>query len=242
MQIGFYCYVYNNSKATRACLESIRSVYPDHPIVVSCDNGNNFAALCQEKKAIYHHYENRIGYPSTDSGYNKAQLIEWLDRMYRGVCLLNTEFFMMVEEDVKLLKSITLDSKWECVGQPRMYEDQVPPMPAEFLNIIHTFSGVKPIHNYYTTGGGSIFKTQTFLENFFHIRHFLMQNFDFIQQHIYKTIGWMDCMMCVYFMLCGKTLTENHNLYNNFPTIKPLDINSLPKHIEIVHLFKDFYE
>jgi len=241
MQLGFYSYVYDKPNATRACLESIRNIYPDHPIVISCDNGHDFTDLCKEKKIIYHHYKNRIGYPSTDAGYNKTQLIEWLDRMYRAVNLLNTDFFMMVEDDIKILKAVTLKAEWECVGQLRMYEGQVPPMPPEFLNIIHTFSGVIPAHNYYTTGGGSIFKTDTFLKNYFHVRHFLMQNFDYIQQNIYKTIGWMDCMMTVFYLLCGKPLTENDKLYNNFPIVKPFDVSTLPNHIEIVHLFKDHY-
>jgi len=241
MQLGFYGYVYNKINATRACLESIRNIYPENPIVISCDDGYDFTDFCKENEIIYHHYKNRIGYASTDAGYNKTQLIEWLDRMHRGVCLLNTDFFMMLEDDVKILKPITLKKEWECVGQVRMYEGQVPPMPPEFLDIIQTFSGVRPTHDYYTTSGGSIFKTDTFLKNYFHIRHFLIENFDYIQQNIYKTIGWNDCMMTVFYFLCGKSLTENNKLHNNFPLLKPFDVSTLPEHIEILHNYKDHY-
>jgi hypothetical protein len=241
MQLGFYNHVNTKPKATRGCLESVRKIYPDNPIVISCDNGFDFTDMCKELNVLYHHNTTTIGYSTTEWGWNKNQIIEWLDRMYRGVTLLNTEFFMMLEDDIILMKPVTLQPEWECVGQMRLYEGQVPQMPPEFLNIIHTFSGVKPIHDYYTTGGGSIFKTKTFVENYFHVRHFIKTNFDFIQQHIYKTIGWMDCMMCVFYMLCGKTLVQNDKLYNNFPVVMPFDIASLPDNIEILHNYKDHY-
>lgn len=247
MQLGFYLYTHGTRqentlpKASIFCIQAVRKIYPENPFVLSCDNGYDFSELAQKHKLIYHHNHVSLGYPQTDFGYTRDELLEWLDRMYRGVTLLNTDFFMMLEDDVYLLKPVTLKPEWECVGQMRTHEEQVPKMPPEFLNMIHTFSGIKPIHDYYTTGGGSIFKTKTFVENYFQVRHFIKTNFEFIQQNIYKTIGWMDCMMCVFYMLCGKTLTQNERLYNNFPTVKPFDVSSLPEHIEILHIYKDYY-
>ena len=70
----------------------------------------------------------------------------------------------------------------------------------------------------------------------------LLKNIDYIQDNIYPTLGWMDCFMCVYYLLCGKPLAQNHNLFNNFPTKIPLDMSTVPPGTEIIHNFKDYYD
>ena len=115
-------------------------------------------------------------------------------------------------------------------------------MPNEFLDIIEKFSGVRPKQNFYNCGGGSIFKTKTFLDNYFDIRFFLENNLDYIQDNIYPTLGWMDCYMCVFYLLCGKDVVQNTKLHNNWPIKIPLDFNEVPVGTNLVHNFKDYYE
>jgi hypothetical protein len=240
MELGFYQHVNVRPRATQMCLESVRRFYPDSPIVVSCDNGHDFTDVCRSVGAVYQHNKVALGYP-TNFGWDKARIIEWLDRMYKGVSLLHTDFFMMLEDDIILLKRITIDKDWEVAGQVLMYENQVPRFNEAFMEILRSFSGVRPGGTWYSTGGGSIFKTRTFVDNFMRVRCFLMSNFDHIQQNVYKTIGWMDCMMTIFYLLCGKPLHQNTRLYNNFPCVTPFDISTLGNDIEILHNYKDFY-
>lgn len=242
MEIGFYSHVNTKPQATLACIQSVRKFYPDNKIVISCDAAYDFTEICKEYNVIYHHNNIVLGYPTQPFGYRRDKVLEWLDRMYRGVILMaDTDYFVMLEDDVIIHNVLNIDPKWEMAGQPMLYEGQVPSMPDSFLDIIEKFSGVRPKQNFYNCGGGSIFKTSTFLNNYESIRLFLLKNLDHIQDTIYPTLGWMDCFMCVYFLLCGKPLIENKRLFNNFPTKIPLDMSKVPKEVEIIHNFKDYY-
>jgi len=242
MEIGFYSHVYRNLRATQGCLESIRKFYPSNPIVISCDGGEDYSYLCTRYNATYFYNKKHLGYPTQPYGFRVDDALEWLDRMYRAVLQMNTEYFIMMEDDVLLVKKITIDKNWDMAGQPMLYEGQVPLMPEPFLDIIEKYSGVRPKQNYYNCGGGSIFKTSTFLNNYESIRVFLTKNMDKIQTTIYPTLGWLDCLLCVFFLLCGKQLNENKRLYNNFPLQRPFKKEVLTPEIEIVHNYKDLYD
>lgn len=244
MEIGFYSHVNTKPKATKACLESVRKFHPQAHIFISCDNAFDFSLLCEELNVKYDHNEVTLGYPTQPFGYRKDGVIEWLDRMYRGVNYLGSkgcDYFVMLEDDVVLVDRVTVNPDWEMAGQPFLYEDQVPPMPEAFLDIIEKVSGKRPSRGTYNCGGGSIFKVRTFLNNYEWIRTFLLKNLDYIQDKVYPTLGWMDCFMCVFYYLCKAELVENKKLYNNFPVKTPFNFSSLPPGIEIVHNFKDYY-
>lgn len=241
MNIGFYIHVNTKPKATIACLESVRKFYPDAPISMSCDNAYDFTEEAKRFKCFYKHNNRTLGYPIQPYGYKKNDILEWVDRMHEGVSNFpETDYFCMLEDDVIILSKLTIDSSWEMAGVPFQYEGQVPAIPVALLNLIENFSGKRPKTNVYNCGGGSIFKTSTFLNNYNKIIQFFNINLDHIQENIYPTIGWMDCFMCVYYYLCGADLIENKRLYNNLPTIIPFDY-VVPEGTEIVHNVKDNY-
>lgn len=241
MEIGFYSHVNVVPNATRACLESVRKFYPDAPIVLSCDNGYDFSEMAGKYNTLYHHNSNvALGYPVQPYGYKKKNALEWLDRMYRGVSLLDTEYYCMLEDDVLLVSNITIDKNWQMAGHPFLFEDQVPRMPEVLMTAIEKFSGKRPSTDTYNCGGGSIFKTSTFVDNYSRVREFLDENFNFIQNYVYPTIGWMDCLMCTYFYLCGADQVENKRLYNILPRMIPFNF-VYPEGTEIIHNFKDYY-
>ncbi len=240
--LGFYIHVNTKPKATEFCLQNIRKFYPVAPIAVSCDNAFDYTEMCKTYSALYHHNHSSLGYPVNPYGYRLTQVIEFLDRMYAGVKTLGTDYFIMMEDDAVLVNEVQIDDSWDMAGQPLLYEGQVPIMPEQFLTRIEVFSGVRPKQNFYNCGGGSIFKTSTFLDNFEMVRDFYIKNLEWIQNNVYPTIGWMDCFMCVFFLLCGKDVNQNHRLYNIWPTVIPFDLSSVPDGIDIVHNFKDYYE
>ena len=74
------------------------------------------------------------------------------------------------------------------------------------------------------------------------VRQFFVDNLDYIQDNIYPTLGWMDCFMCVFYLLCGKELAQNKSLYNNWPIKIPFEMNDVPEGTYLIHNFKDYYE
>lgn len=243
IKLGFYSHVNTKPKATEYCLASVRQFYNDNKIVISCDGAFNFTAIAAKYNAICLTNSGVLGYPVQPYGYQRDKMLEWLDRMYRGVLYLkDTDYFVMLEDDVVIINPITIEPGWEMAGQPLLYEGQVPLMPATFLDIIEKFCGVRPKQNFYNCGGGSIFKTDTFLNNYENVRAFFSNNVENIQNTIYPTLGWMDCFMCVFYLLCGKPLAQNSRLYNGFPIKIPFDMTAVPPGTEILHNFKDYYD
>lgn len=240
--LGFYSHVNTKPKATEFSLQSIRKFYPDAPIAISCDNAFDYTEMCKKYNVKYFHNDTSLGYPTQPYGYKIDGVLKFLDRMYEGVSVLGTDYFMMSEDDIVIVAPIKLDDDWHMAGQPLLYDDQVPKMSDKFLDVIEAFSRVRPKQNYYNCGGGSIFKTSTFLENYARVRLFYETNLEYIQQHIYPSLGWMDCFMCVFFLLCGKEINQNHELLNIWPTQIPYDLTKVPPDVSIVHNFKDYYE
>jgi hypothetical protein len=239
--IGFYSHPNIYPRATKFMLENLRKYYPTAPVVISCDNNDIYGELCEKHNVIYHKNNWALGGPTQPYGYNKQKSLEWLDRLHRGVLELHTDFFVMMEDDVIILSKIELHDDWEVVGHVLQYPGQVPPIPLKLMDIIQQYSGVFPKKNYYTTGGGSIFKSLTFLENYDRIRKWFDDNIEEIQRTIYPTLGWIDCYMTVFYLLCGKELTENTRFYNIWPTNIPFDLSTIPTEYDLVHNFKDYY-
>lgn len=240
MTLGFYNHVNTKPQATIASLESIRKFYPTAPIALSCDNAYDFTDIAKQYNAFYEHNDVTLGYPVQPFGYRKSQILEWSDRMYRGVSRLYTDYFVMMEDDVHVVSAIEIDPTWEMAGH--MYSPgQVYLIPDELLDMISTFSGIRPKTNYYNCGGGSIFKTSTFLTNYSRVRDFFDVNLDYIQDNIYPTAGWMDCYMCLFYYLCGKDLVQNIRLYNNWPIKIPFEMRDVPVGTYLIHNFKDYY-
>lgn len=245
MQIGFYINVFKNARATRECLKSVRKFYPTAPIYLNNDGGVDYSSIAKEFNAGYYYNDTSLGYPVQPYGFTKDKAIEWLNRFYRGMVYLNNQFcdyVLMLEDDVIVVKPITVNPEWKMAGQPVLFEGQVPPIPKALIEIIESHSNNKLESNIYNCGGGSIFKIETFLNNYEWFREFLIKEMDHIQNNIYPTLGWTDCLMCVFYYMCGSQMVENKRLHNNFPLQKPFDFTKLSSEIEIVHYVKDYYD
>lgn len=240
--IGFYNPASVQPYATEAAIASVRLIYPDAPIAMSCDAGVDFSKLCDQYKVKYFHYYHKIGYPSGAGGYSKEQILTWLDRAYVAATELGTDYFVMWEDDCVLVRPITIDPEWVMAGQCFMSQDQNSPIPDPMLDIVENFCGVRPKKGLYNCGGGSIFHTKTFITNYHKIRQFWHVNFNDIQQRIYISVGWIDCFLTLFFYMTGAKMVENRRLYNNWPLEKPFNFTKLGADIEIVHYVKDLYQ
>jgi hypothetical protein len=242
MSIGFFHTVFDNKKATEYSIKTIRQFHPDSFYMISGDAGSDHYDLCKQYNINYYQSQKRLGYPTQPYGFRKEGIIEWLSRFYIACIKTDTTHLMMVEDDVVLVKPVTVEDHWEVSGHEWRGGNTFPP---EFIRILENVSGKYPHVQGYGAGGGSIFKVSTFIQNYFQVVNFLNQYGDMIQDQIYPTMGWIDCFMTYYYMMAGKEYTINPHLYSiplNPPELRRnYDLNNTPENKEIIHDFKNYY-
>ena len=235
-----FCHLASAGKkiSTEKIVENNRKHYPDAYYLLISDAADNFYDLGNKFKLDYRWAEKKLGYPS----YNLEKVLEWLDR-FKGACqMCNTSHIMMMEDDVWIKKPITVEDNWEMAGFNVTLGNVI---PQNIIDSITEFSGKRPLTNQYGCGGGAIFKVSTFLDNFDTVIEWFKQNHDKFQQQ-YNPLGFMDCYMVVYYMLCGKDytpnpyLTDTHHHTNDGYDYDDF-VMSQPIHIEIVNNYKRYY-
>ena len=101
-KIGFFYQVYRQHKAAEFVLANVRKVYPNAPVAMVSDGGDDFAELAQRFGASY-----RMG-EQTGNGFNvrfptAAQAKTWLLRLADGlkdIAKRGAEWAMLLEDDV----------------------------------------------------------------------------------------------------------------------------------------------
>jgi len=235
-----FCHLASAGKkmATQKMVENVRQYYPDAYYFIGSDAADDLSDIALINNCDYQYYHIKVGYPS----YNLEKILTWFER-FKSACLMcKTSHIMMMEDDVWIKKQLTVIDEWEMSGHNITVGNII---PDNIINSITEFSGKKPISNQYGLGGGSIFKVSTFLENYDQVIEWFKTNHDRFQQQ-YEPLGYMDCYMMVYYLLCGKNynfnpyLTDTHHHrndgydYDNF-------VNSQPEQIEIVNNYKRYY-
>jgi hypothetical protein len=225
-------------ESTKIIVENIRKQYPNTYYLLVSDAADDLWNIATINNCQYQRYETKLGYPS----YDAHKTIEWLKR-FRQACLeCNTSHIMMVEDDVWIKKPITVEDSWEMAGHDIRIGNVIPDF---IIDSIEEFSGKRPLTNQYGCGGGSIFKVSTFLDNYNVVISWFEKNHDIFQQQ-YTPLGFMDCFMVVYYMLCGKDYLSNpymadtHHHTNDGYDFDGF-VNDQPENIEIVNNYKKYY-
>lgn len=233
------------SLATYKIVEIIRRLYPDTYYFLASDAVDDLSDIALKFNLDYHFFTNKIGYPVSPKGYNGKSTYEWLCRLKVGCGNTDTSHVIMIEDDVLVRKLITVDDNWEIAAHQLPHNKKHNEIPAPVIELIEFFSGRKPLTNQYAAGGGSIFKVETFLNNFDKIGNFFLEHIDTIADNFYPTIGFLDCYMTVFYLLAAKDytinpyITDTHNHKPNFDYESFL--NNLPDNIEIVNNYKKWY-
>ena len=246
--IGFYNHVSTHHEATLASGEQIRKFHPNAPMVISID-GNHFSdniSVANQLRANFVWNRKSLGYPQQPYGYKREGVLEWLNRLYCGFAMMDVTHVMMWEDDSFFFGPVDFDESWKCVGHNITHGNEIHP---SLLQLIEDFSGKMPKTNFYGNGGCSIFAKEPLMEHYWEIHKWLDGNLDWIQYNFYPTIGWMDCLMTIVYMLCGCDYVVNPFLYNldpHNPNEAAMDHDSMIDKFKdtkynIIHNFKAYY-
>jgi hypothetical protein len=243
--LGFYNSVSSYPQATTESLRSIKEHNPNSPIYIAVDGNKHSIEPYTNLSSTYKnttvsaHYEASIGY----CPYNRWQIREWLQRMFLGVSWMNTTHFCLWEDDILCTQPVTVDDSWECAGHVITHGNKI---PSHILDEIYRFSGIKPETDYYGAGGGSIFRTKTFVDNYWMILDYITSRaWDIYQKYYWPQAGYIDCFMVLYYLLCGKSYTPNPNIINLWPTDYTTEWEDLKKQYgqqyQLLHNTKRYY-
>jgi hypothetical protein len=228
-------------KATTEIVKNARLHHPNEYYFLGVDSTFSYQMVSDIYETDYKFYHTKVGGPKEDYGYRLDGTLEFLAR-FKTACLLSrSSHIIMMEDDVLIVKPITVNPEWEHACADTKIGNHI---PETVLTMIEEHSGKRPTFTQYGAGGGSIFKVSTFLENYDSNVEWFKKYFDMIQM-VYPTIGYIDCFMNVYYWLAGKDYsvnphradTHNHKPGFDYETF----ISNQPPEIEIINNYKKYY-
>jgi len=239
--LSFFHIVSVHRKASEFAVMNVRKHHPDNFYYLCVDATEDFSYLAEEFDATYRYYTTRLGAPTWPYGLRRDGILEFLSR-FRDACkVCNSTHMMMMEDDVLLVKPVTVEDSWGCAGADVKIGNIV---PEQVHDLIEKYSGKRPTFKQYGASGGSIFKVLPFLENYDKIVDFFSKHSDEIQTY-YQRLGYADCFMQIAMWVCGEDYVANpyyidtHNHAPNFDYESFLA--NLPEEKQIVNNYKKYY-
>ena len=236
-QLGFYLWAYNNVESVDYILEKLRLSYPDAELVISSDNGADMSELSNKYDAIKYIHGSVSHGPCHDSleipgryGWTVNEARLWLDRLYEACKNMTSNYVMLMEEDVLIkerFKFIDVD-----ILMIPHFKNQIGTAGLDWIKS----RGGDCKYPYYSCGGGSIIKRNTFINAYeTHIDSFT-ENYERIYQEVMKEgaigWGWNDSIICVLMY------PENPTVSQSLPIIESGNENDPAP---IIHNFKKYY-
>lgn len=112
IKIGAYFQCFNQKKATFETLKSFRKYYPDAPVYLLSDKGEDFSEIARHFNCDYEYSEENIAY------WPCKNIIGWLARINK-VCekFSDCDWILLLEDDVRVRDKISKMPRGHLVGQ-----------------------------------------------------------------------------------------------------------------------------
>ena len=237
MTVAAFHQCFKNREATEHAVKSFRE-HNDGPYTLISDGGDDFSDIAKKYNCYYYHSKWNLGYrdhnhPSGIYGWTKEETLEWLKRFHLSCTIEKSDHIIMMEDDVYVMAQLDLEEDVEFCG----FDSPGNHLKPRIVDYLTDKYDAKFQHSWYGTPGGSIFKTETFVENYDKITEIIGAEFDHIKANLCAGIGYPDVLMTVYYYLCGKPYTVNP-----FFTETTRNSNWNNGNYAIVHQFKKYYK
>lgn len=151
-------------KAVIATLDSFRKVYPNSPIYLFCDDGDDMSHIAKYYNCEYEYMTKKTGRGGTLFFKSKDSVMFYLSKVLLAAKNSNEDFLMILEDDTRVYKKIkNLRFDWNCTKANHHYSGK------KLTSILRSKNNSIPwyIPNMYFAGcGGAMVNRKFFVDNF----------------------------------------------------------------------------
>lgn len=217
-ELSAYLWGYKNYLAGSKSVETFRNFYPDSDVFVRIDTDGdmeNYKSSLENFNVNIDFQKSKLGYPGkfAPSGHDAGRehwpyknLYTWLKSIYDCCKQTQSKYMIILEEDVFVLKNISIIKKDFGVAIVRNRNS----FPTVMYKFIETFNG-NSTPTGYGACGGAIINTEIFIKGFDMVMDTLEKQFDELASHT-KLVGWSDLMLQVVIMCAGGSVIVNEQM------------------------------
>lgn len=242
--ISGYLWGFKKTEAGDKSFEKFRSIYPDSDLFCRVDIDGDieeYTKISNKYNAKISVNNIKVGYcgnfiPSNHDigreGWPKENAFEWLNGIYDACLNTQSKYMIILEEDVFILKPITIINKE--FGAAVVRNNNVIPTP--IMDFIHSLGGNTTDYKYGCCGG-CIINVQDFIRGWEFCKDELWNQYDEMLQKT-KLIGWADCILQVVIQCSDSRVIINDELVEPW-MIEQGWIDRDWREFEIINYLKD---
>lgn len=175
-QFGVFYQVFRKNKAVRFALENFRKHFPENPIVLISDAGDDFSDYAEEFNCIFNMCKDNIfgpslGYHNYPGAFNSIRMLEWWSRQKMVCEATKMDYVMIMEDDVYVREPFDIQAPFALRGV-----QSGDPLQFRLLEDIKNSSGLDGTN--YGMCGGSIYNANIFLEIYDDVVEDIKENMD----------------------------------------------------------------
>jgi hypothetical protein len=203
--LGAYMQVYKNDGKAEFALKNFRKFYPDSPVYLVSDKGDDFSEIAKKYRCQYEHSSINVGI--RDDGLTVEEASEWLERLRKCFLFCNADNILYMEDDVYVRGKIEINTSHILSG---FYAHRI------HWRLVQYVSEKYPKTNFnsraYGACGGAIYNSDAFLKEFEQMKKFIHEDLDYIKKNIWYKTSFVDSLPCIMFMAFGYPYSLNENL------------------------------
>jgi hypothetical protein len=155
-KISAYYACYKNKKATDFVLSNFTKHFPEVTICLISDGGLDFKDLA-EKYKTYYYYVNNIFSSGPINVYSSSRMIDWWNRQKLVCDISNSDYTIILEDDVYTTDSFTINDDFELKGVSKHQTNLFTRRMSEDIRICSNIE-----NDYYGMCGGSMYNSKIF--------------------------------------------------------------------------------
>jgi hypothetical protein len=230
INLGAYYACFNNKKATDAVLLNFRKYFPDSPICLISDGGEDFSDIAK-KYGTYYYYLNNLFASGPINRYDSYRTIEWWNRQKMVCDITRSDYIIILEDDVYFKNGFNTEKAFALKGVGKHRHNL---FSKKIIDDISLFGNIRNDH--YGMCGGSIYNANIFNTIYENVIYDIKNNHDTLVKHHHKDyyqLGAVDANITYHFNKRGYPYEEAEWLteFGKFTYDRP-----------VIHAWKKFYE